>query len=179
MTIAIIEAAFTPASELWTIDDLEGLPPLVRCEIHNGRLVIMSPVRVWHQNVARAIANAFEKAGRFASTDVTLRRISSDTRIPDVAVFKSPPDLRDAVHSPDTIALVVEVWSPSSDTKDHTQMQWYAERGVAEYWLAEPVGDGSTLDATITKFTLAANADDEPLYVRAGVTTLAELTAQA
>ena len=171
MTISLV-----PASDVWTIDDLENLPADIRCEIHNGRLVIMSPVRVWHQNVARAIANALERSGSHVSTDVTIRRTASDTRMPDVATFVGPPDLRAAVHAPDTINLVVEVWSPSSDVKDHHEMQWYADLGIGEYWLVEPVGDGSTLDATISKFALATTAHGEVLYVHAGTQTLADVT---
>ena len=153
MTISLV-----PASDVSTVDDLQNLPADIRCEIHNGRLVIMSPVRVWHQNVARAIANALERSGRHVSTDVTIRRTVSDTRMPDVAAFVRPPDLRAAVHDPDTIDLVVDVWSPSSDAKDHHEMQWYADLGIAGYWLVEPVGDGSTLEATISRFALATTA---------------------
>lgn len=166
--------SLVPAAEMWTVDDLDTMPRDVRCEIHNGRLVIMSPVRVWHQNVARAIANALDRAGRTASTEVTIRRTRSDIRIADVAAFNQPPDLRTAVHSPDTIDLVVEVWSPSSDDKDHGEMQWYADLGIAEYWLAEPVGDGTTLEATLTRFRLATTANGTTVYVRAGTCTLAE-----
>lgn len=166
-----------PASDQWTVDDLERLPDNLRCEIRNGKLVIMSPVKVWHEDVAAEIRNSLRRAGRFASTNVTIKRVATDTRMPDVAVFREPPDLQASVHSPDNIELVVEVWSPSSDTKDHEELRWYAERGIAEYWLAEPIGDGRTLTATITRYVLATSVDGEPLYVQAGVTTLADLMA--
>ncbi len=78
----------------FTLDDLEGLPSKLRYEIHDGRLVIMSPARLWHQRVARRIANLLEKAGRFADTEVGVRRSNRDTRVADVGVFHEAPTNR-------------------------------------------------------------------------------------
>jgi hypothetical protein len=59
-----------PIEDEWTIADLETLPPGVRVEVHNGRLVIMSPARLWNQHIERMICNLLAQAGRFAYTQV-------------------------------------------------------------------------------------------------------------
>ncbi|MFI5843694.1 Uma2 family endonuclease [Catenuloplanes sp. NPDC051500] len=158
----------------FTVDDLEGLPSGLRYEVHDGRLVIMSPARLWHQRMARRIANLLEKAGYFAETEVGVRRTPRDARVADVAVFKEvPKDLNEAWHSPAVIALAVEIWSPSSDSKDH-DLRWYAEQSIATYWLVEPI-DGEQFGALVTVYDLVRAESGKATYLEREKTTLERL----
>lgn len=160
-----------PAIETWTVDELADLPQTLRFELHNGRLVIMSPAKVWHEETAARIRTVLRLAGRLAVTNVGILRTKGDMRVPDVAVFREEPDPNAAWHNAACIALVVEVWSPSSDGKDYDAMHWYADRGISEYWLAVPV-EGDRWGACITRYTLARTADGETTYVEVDTTAL-------
>ncbi len=163
-----------PAIETWTVDELAELPTDLRYELHNGKLVIMSPARVWHEEIAARIRAVLRAAGRFAVTNVGVLRTKGDMRVPDVAVFRDEPDPNAAWHSASRFSLVVEVWSPSSDEKDHGNMQWYADRGIPEYWLAVPV-EGERWGASIARFALAPAADGESTYVEVDTVALSAL----
>jgi hypothetical protein len=66
------------------------------------------------------------------------------------------------------------VWSPSSDAKDRNP-QWYAERGIPAYWLAEPI-EGQKWAALITRYKFARNTPSgTAAYIEVGKTTLDEL----
>jgi hypothetical protein len=65
------------------------------------------------------------------------------------------------------------VWSPSSDAKDRNP-SWYAERGIREYWFAEPV-DGDDRDALIVMYELATTMAGSTEYVERRRVTLKEL----
>jgi Uma2 family endonuclease len=163
-----------PVDDGWTIADLEGLPSSLRYEVHNGELVIMSPARLWHQEIERRICNMLIAAGRFAFTQVGVRRTARDARVAEVGVFRdSPADSSVTWHDPAALDLVVEVWSKSSDEKDW-DTGWYADCGMPEYWLAEPI-EGETWGALITIHKLARTVSGESAYIRTEQTTLAEL----
>jgi Uma2 family endonuclease len=94
--------------------------------------------------------------------------------VPDVGVFLAEPDAWDtAYHDPAQLELVVEVWSRSSDEKDRYDMQWYADRGIAEYWLVTPI-EGDKRDAMITRFRLTVTGG-ETGYRHDGAVTLQQL----
>jgi Uma2 family endonuclease len=102
-------------------------------------------------------------------------RTAPDTRVPTWGVFfTEPADWDTAYHDPSELEVVVEVWSKSSDEKDHQEMQWYADRGIPEYWLATPI-EGKKRDAQISRFRLTI-IDDRPAYRHGATTTLGELT---
>jgi Uma2 family endonuclease len=163
-----------PVEDGWTIDDLEGLPSTLRYEVHNGELVIMSPARLWHQDIERRICNLLIAAGRFAYTQVGVRRTRRDVRVAEVGVFhEKPTDLEMAWHQAAALSLVVEVWSKSSDEKDR-DTSWYAGLGIPEYWLAEPIVSVAS-DALITVHKLARTTSGEATYIKTDQTTLAEL----
>jgi len=158
----------------WTLADTDNLPPERRYEVHNGSLVIMSPARIWHQRIARRIANLLEAAGRIAETEVGVRRTAHDGRVADVAAFREEPaDSNETWHPADALDLVIEVWSPSSDAKDRNP-QWYAELGIPAYWLAEPI-EGQKWAALITQYELARTPSGTTAYIEIGKTTLDEL----
>jgi Uma2 family endonuclease len=167
-------ADFTPIADEWTIADLEELPRGVRAEVHNGNLLIMSPARVWHQRIARRIANLLEADGRQADTEIGIYRTARDGRVADVAVFRSElTDPTTTWHSADSVALVLEVWSQSSDEKDRFP-HWYAALGIPEYWLAEPI-NGDKWGALITMYELATTFSGNVEYVERRRATLDEL----
>jgi Uma2 family endonuclease len=158
----------------WTVADLVGLPPTLRYEVHNGKLVIMSPTRLWHQEIERRICNLLVAAQRFAYTQVGVRRTARDARVAEVGVFhEAPTDSSVTWHDPGKLALVIEVWSESSDEKDR-DASWYADCGIPEYWLAEPI-EGETWGALITVHKLARTTSGEATYIKTDQTTLAEL----
>lgn len=158
----------------WTLADTDNLPPERRYEVHNGSLVIMSPARLWHQRIARRIANLLEDAGRIADTEVGVRRTARDGRVADVAVFREEPaDSSETWHPADALELVVEIWSPSSDDKDRNP-HWYAERGIPGYWLAEPI-EGQKWGALITQYELARTPSGTAAYIEVGKITLEQL----
>lgn len=139
-------------SETWTLDDLNRLPSDMRCEVHDGKLVVMPHPILWHQDIETRVCLFLRQAGRLAYTQVGIRRTDTDGRVPDVAVFYDKPDLSMQWHDPASFALVTEVWSPGSDEKD-TKPQWYADRCIPEYWLATPI-KGYEADAMIAMHVL-------------------------
>lgn len=88
--------------------------------------------------------------------------------------FSEPTDWEIAYHTADQIEIVVEVWSKSSDEKDHHEMQWYADQGIPEYWLVVPI-EAAKRDARITRFKLIVT-DGTPAYRHESTTSLTELT---
>lgn len=167
-------ADLTPNADEWTVDDLEDFPSSVRAEVHNGNLVIMSPTQLWHQDIERRLCNVLRASGRHAYTQVGVVRVKSDARVPDIGVFHDDPDdLEQAWHHADSITLVVEIWSPSSDGKDRNP-QWYADRGIPRYWLAEPI-DGDKRNAMITMHKLVRSIAGAATYVETQRASLVDL----
>ncbi|GAA4694911.1 Uma2 family endonuclease [Phytohabitans rumicis] len=158
----------------FTIADLEELPRGTRAEVHDGNLYVIFPARLWHQYVEQKLCNLLEQAGRFAFTQVGVLNTAKDTRVAEVGVFyDQPTDPNAAWHDPAALALVAEVWSPSSDKKDRNP-SWYAERGIPEYWLAEPI-EGDPWGALVTMYELANTLAGSTEYVERRRATLAEL----
>lgn len=163
-----------PAVDGLTIDDIADMPENLRVELHNGDLVIRFPGTLWHEKVAEAIVGWFSGHGRFAATNPGIKRTTRDTRIPDVGVFfAEPEDWGTAYHDPGQLVVVVEVWSRSSDETDRHDMQWYADRGIPEYWLVTPI-EGAKRDALITQFKLTVTAG-VPSYRHESTVTLHSL----
>jgi Uma2 family endonuclease len=164
-----------PVTDGWSLADTDELPGDQRYEVHNGSLVIMSPARIWHQRVARRIANLLEAAGRVADTEVGVRRTARDGRVADVAALVHEPDDSSVTwHPADQVALVAEVWSRSSEEKDRFP-DWYARLGIPEYWLVEPI-EGSKWGALITMYELARTPSGTTAYVEVRRVTLDELS---
>lgn len=165
---------FRPIAGEWTIADLEELPRGVRAEVHNGNLYVMSPARLWHQHVESALRNILVEAGRFAFTQVGVFGRPNDTRVAEVGVFYEEPDeLNTSWHDPAAIAMVAEVWSPSSEDKDRNP-RWYLAHDIPEYWLAEPI-EGEKFDALVTMYRKGRNLSGLIEYVEFRQARLAEL----
>jgi Uma2 family endonuclease len=167
-------ASLRPISDEWTTDDLDMLPPSVRAEVHFGRLVIMAPVRLWHQDIELRSCNVLRAADHHAFTQVGVQRLKDDARVADLGVFANEPaDPQRAWHPPSSLAVVVEVLSPSSEVKDQNP-DWYAMVGIPEYWLAEPVSD-DRWGALVTMHELVTTVRGTSTYVETRKVTLAEL----
>jgi Uma2 family endonuclease len=160
-------------------DDLEEFPDEgFRYELHEGNLVIISPVRAWHYNAGWRLVHYFRAWGRHANGEVSLRFGHKDVRTPDVAVFHGPFNQHTALFEPSEVAIAVEVVSPSSEIEDRVTKPWiYAHAGIPEFWRVEWIE--GTDDATIYQFVLEQPADGEPVYRQSGVTTLSELERDA
>lgn len=116
----------------------------VREELHDGKIVLMSPrPSVNHNFVVSniyAIFNQYLKGKPcvpFADgTDLYLTE--KDRFVPDGMLVCDPDMIQsDGVHG--TPSLVVEVLSPGTMKRDKSyKMQVYASCGVREYWLVNP-----------------------------------------
>jgi Uma2 family endonuclease len=166
-----------PIRESWTVDDLEGLPRELRYELHDGALLIMSPLTGWLRHVRRKLVNLLEAAGLHADLEVGVINAPGDTRVADIAIFRGAQREEDAdlAHYPaDRIHTVVEVVSPRSRKKDGDP-QWYADRRIREYWVAQRIA-GDTWNALITMSELVVTEGSGVAgYLETGRTTLADL----
>jgi Uma2 family endonuclease len=166
-----------PIRESWTVDDLEELPRELRYELHDGELLIMSPLTGWHRHVQRKLVSLLEDAGLYADLEVGVINAPGDTRVADVAIFHGSQLAEDADlahYPPERIHTVVEVVSPRSRRKDGDP-QWYADRRIQEYWVAERIA-GDTWNALITMSELAVTEGSGSAgYLVTGRTTLEDL----
>jgi len=159
----------------WTIDDLARIPDAgFRFEIHEGNLLMMSPVTLWHSRTMQRLRHALVVAGRAAEIEVGVKRSDRSVRVADVAVFREEPTSLDrAFWPPEDLELVVEIVSDSSAEDDRlAKPRWYAEGGIGEFWRVEQGTDG---EAIIYQHKLARTADGRSAYVETGVTTLTAL----
>jgi Uma2 family endonuclease len=154
-----------------TVDDLESLPDDFRYELHEGVLHIMPPPIQWHSRVARRLADTLERAGMATGTEVGVRFSENDERTPDVAVFRSAPDIERAVFPPSDFLILIEVVSKASEGQDRIlKPLHYASAGIPEYWRVER-DPGDANDALIHQYKLS----DEGRYFQTRVTRLSEL----
>lgn len=163
-----------PPAGPWTVADLAQVPDAgFRFEIHEGNLVMMSPVTVWHSEVARRVATALRAAGQPAVMEVGVRRSDRSTRIADVGVFvHMPTDTNHAHWAPADLRLVIEVVSDGSEDEDRfLKPRWYAAAGIPEFWRVERPADEED-EAVIIIHKLASTVDGQAQYVETGMTTL-------
>ena len=154
----------------WTADDLDRLPEEApRCELLDGALIVMSPQRHFHARVVRRLSNALEilaPPGWELDTEMAVRLDHHNQPEPDVvAVYPHVAPGRDKTwYRPDEVALVVEVVSPESRTRDRTVKPWkYAAAGIPHFWRVEeeagaPVVHLFALDATRREYVAAGVA---------------------
>jgi Uma2 family endonuclease len=141
-----------------------------RFELHGGRIIVMSPARVWHTRTQRRIASLLERRGRKAEIEVGLTLAPKETRVLDVAAFRGDPDEDSAYFDPEEIALAVEVVSPSSVTEDYKEKpDLYASLGIPEFWRVDRNEDG------VIMVEMLALDRDQGRYVPAKMITLDEL----
>jgi Uma2 family endonuclease len=135
------------------VEDLLALPKGYRYELHEGNLVVMTPATFWHRTVARRVMLMLLSAGFDAFLDPgVLGDRPRDCRLPDVGVVTElPPGKNSYSNLPGSAySLVVEVVSANSHNGEYgDKMQWYAERGIPEYWIVDQAPDGSEDDALV------------------------------
>jgi Uma2 family endonuclease len=129
----------------------------VRYEWVDGVLVEMSLGTGKHGRAIRKLANRIEAVAATMGTDwIALQELvgiqtaaGRYVRIPDVVVM--PESQWDAIgERPGSATIfcteappivVIEVLSPSTQSTDLTDKRWeYAQRGISEYWLVDPIG---------------------------------------
>ncbi|WP_033343871.1 Uma2 family endonuclease [Catenuloplanes japonicus] len=131
-------APILPERDEWTVDDLAQLPPDLRYELINGRLIILSSPTFVHQKICVETYRALEQncpPDRHPALDLSLKVDSRNEPRPDILVvdpargWRSPLPIEDAL-------VVVEVVSPSSATRDQRdKVKLYARAGVRAYWV--------------------------------------------
>jgi len=142
-----------PPIEDIDIDDLASLPRGYRYELHEGNLVIMTPSTYWHKDMARRLMFMLHAAGAnvFQDSGILSGR-PRDCRLPDVGVVAElPAETADYSNLPGSaFSLVIEVVSENSVNGEYTdKADWYAKRGIPEYWIVERTADRVHNDATV------------------------------
>jgi Uma2 family endonuclease len=126
--------------------DYNALPDEPRCELLYGRFVLMTSPVVRHQDVVLRLARllldfADTHAGRAIMAPMDVRLADHSVVQPDVLYVTSGnlSVLHERVRgAPD---LVIEVLSPSTARRDlGEKLKLYAESGIREYWVVDPVG---------------------------------------
>ncbi len=149
-------APILPDRDDWTVDDLAQLPPDLRYELINGRLIILPSATFMHQKICVEIYKALEQncsPGLMPGLDLSLAVDRRNEPRPDILVAdpargrRSPLPIEDAV-------LVAEVVSPTSSVRDQRdKVKLYARAGVRSYWVIRPYRDRLVL----TERRLAGN----------------------
>ncbi|BFU43730.1 hypothetical protein KRMM14A1004_19670 [Krasilnikovia sp. MM14-A1004] len=168
-----------PPIEELDVDDLASLPEGYRYELHNGNLVIMTPSIYWHKWMARRLVDMLCASGLEALQDTGVRGDRPrDNRIPDVGVLSGDlAEVAEYANLPGSaFRLIAEVVSENSMNGEYTdKAQWYAERGIPEYWIVDRTPDRARDDALVHLHRLALSGAAAPAYVRERTVRLSEL----
>lgn len=170
---------YLPPIEDIDVEDLLTLPEGYRYELREGNLVIMTPSTFWHKKIVRRLFLMLHTAGLDAFQDPgVLGDRLRDCRLPDLGVVDGelPPGTASYSNLPGSAyRLVVEVVSENSRNGEYTdKVEWYAERGIPEYWIVERAPDRSDGDALVQIFCLMQSGV-EPEYVLERSLLLSEL----
>lgn len=127
-------------------------------ELVNGELVVVVPESELNRRIAMFILAYFMQQGISSDrltmkTEIVISGSRATTRFPDVMVLSE--DLATALEGArrSTITLdmpppllVVEVVSPKQENRDYRyKRSEYAARGIAEYWIVDPMQQKVTL----------------------------------
>ncbi|WP_075024887.1 Uma2 family endonuclease [Actinomadura madurae] len=136
-----------PSGDTWTRADYEALPEdlPVRVSLIHGELVVNPRPRPIHQRIARRLANCIEDAAPATwQVDLDLDVLLDDDAVepveiaPDIVVYSVDHDVNERPVLADSVALVVEVVSPSTKRKDRRiQPALYAEARIRHFWRVE------------------------------------------
>ncbi len=115
-------------------------PNQYRKEIIGGRVVMMSPARIGHQQVAGNLYHFFRsylegKPCRVFPDGTIVSLSEEDQFVPDLSIVCDPGKIGETkiTGAPD---LVVEILSPSTAKYDRRdKMKVYEKHGVREYWI--------------------------------------------
>jgi Uma2 family endonuclease len=157
------------------------LPEGYRYELREGNLNIMAPSTFWHKVIARRLLLMLLEAGLDALLDPgVLGARPRDNRLPDLGVVDAlPPGLATYSNLPGSAyRLVIEVVSENSMNGEYTdKMDWYAQRGIPEYWIVDQAPEPSDDEATVLIFKLP-ETNGKPEYVRERTVLLSEIEAE-
>jgi len=169
-----------PPIEDLDVDDLLTLPEGYRYELHEGNLVIMTPGSFWHKLMAWRICTFLRAAGLNAFEDPgVLSGRRRDNRLPDVGILDVvPPGLSSFSNLPGSAyQLVVEVISKNSLNGEYTdKMDWYAQRGIPEYWIVEETAERADDDGVVQIYRLKLSGG-KAAYALDGTRLVSELEA--
>lgn len=137
-----------PGDGEWTVNDLSQLPPDLRYELIDGRLIHLPSPTFLHQELCFQLAIMLRQncpRGWLPGIDISLKVDIRNEPRPDVLVA----DPRRGRRSPlpiEAAHLVVEIVSPTSHRRDLLdKVRLYARAGVQSYWVIHPRGDTLTL----------------------------------
>ena len=180
MTVATQKLTF---EEFLAYDDgTDGL-----YELENGTLIAMPAESEINRRIAMFLVATFLKLGlpfeRLSmKTELAVSSTRVSVRVPDLVLFSEEGviALEGATRSlilldmPPPL-LVVEVVSPGQETRDYRyKRSEYAARGIAEYWIVDPIKQQITILEWIEGFyETTVYRDDEligsPLFARLGI----------
>jgi len=172
---------YLPPIESIDVDDLLTLPEGYRYELHEGNLVIMTPSTFWHKVMARRLLLMLHAVGLNVLQDPgVLGDRPRDCRLPDLGVVDVlPPALASYSNLPGSAyRLVVEIVSENSRHGEYTDtMDWYALRGIPEYWIVDQAPGRPDDDALVLVHTLS-HSGGKPAYAQERELLLTELEAE-
>ena len=135
--------------DVFTRAQYDGLPD-GRWEVANGKAVLMTPAKFWHQRLSdRVVAELspqIEAPGRgFVTSAVAVLipvppgvRAEIQSRIPDIVISSREPVDEYPVGDPPE--WVIEILSTRRGNVERTEkMDDYARAGVPEYWIMSPL----------------------------------------
>ncbi|MCR4805808.1 MAG: Uma2 family endonuclease [Clostridia bacterium] len=124
----------------YTTADLENLPPGVRCELWDGKMVLLASPSARHEYAVGYLVGEFyayiKKNGgncRVCASNMGVKKHQDDRNylLPDVQVICDP-----SKQEGEGADLAIEVTSPSSEKTDlNLKPAKYAQMGVREYWV--------------------------------------------
>ncbi len=141
-------------------------------ELHNGELVAVPPESELNRRIGMFLAVYFAQQGISSyrlsiGTEIVVSGARATTRIPDFMLLSEElatalEGARRSTVMPDMPPplLVVEVVSPGQETRDYRyKRSQYAARGIAEYWIADP------MQQWVTVLTWVEGFYEEQVYV--------------
>ena len=163
-------------ANLYTEEDYYNLPENVRAELINGQIYYISAPSRIHQEIlmflSKTIANYIDsKKGpcKVYPAPFAVKLFSEDDRNvvePDISVICDPNKLTDrgCTGAPDWI---VEIVSPSNSSHDYIRkLNLYADAGIREYWIVNPIKESIFVyHLEETKFEAAAYTFQDKIKV--------------
>ncbi len=163
-------------ANLYTEEDYYNLPENVRAELIDGQIYYMSAPSRIHQEIlmflSKTIANYIDsKKGpcKVYPAPFAVKLFSEDDRNvvePDISIICDPNKLTDrgCTGAPDWI---VEIVSPSNSSHDYIRkLNLYADAGIREYWIVNPIKESIFVyHLEETKFEAAAYTFQDKIKV--------------
>lgn len=143
-----------PKERTYTAEDYWNLPEGERAELIDGKLYAMAPPSRMHQELSYQLSRII---GNYIADNhgdckiypapfaVNLDATDEDWVEPDISVIcdKSKLTDRGCSGAPD---FIIEIVSPSSRWMDYnTKNSLYANAGVREYWIVDPIKERTTI----------------------------------